>query len=56
VLEETDGQLLYEWAHLKRKLKRRDAERYRVCRSVKTPLPHPLFRMVAGAVREWERR
>src|SRR5580765_1774891 len=28
-IPETRGQLLYEWAHLKRKLKRRDSARYR---------------------------
>jgi hypothetical protein len=55
-IDETEGQLLYEWRHLKRKLVQRAPERYRGCRSIKAPSPHPLFRIVAGDVREWERR
>ena len=48
---ETTGQLLYEWTHLKRKLRRRDVARYRRLRGVETPDPHPLFRLVEGGVR-----
>ena len=55
-LEETEGQLLYEWGHLKGKLRRRDPGRYRRCRSVTVPLPHSLFRIVRGGVRAWKRR
>jgi hypothetical protein len=55
-IEATEGQLRYEWHHLKRKLARRDPERYRSCRSVQLPAPHPLFRIVAGGVQPWERR
>jgi hypothetical protein len=54
-MAETRGQLLYEWRHLKRKLKRRDAKRYRDLLPVKIPAPHPLFRIVPGKVRDWER-
>ena len=54
-LNETRGQLLYEWRHLKRKLKRRDPGRFRDLISVKIPAAHPLFRMVPGKVRDWER-
>jgi hypothetical protein len=54
-IEETKGQLLYEWAHLQRKLKVRDLARHDECRLVKVPVPHPLFRIVAGKVRSWER-
>lgn len=53
-ISETRGQLLYEWRHLKRKLKRRDPGRYRASLKMRKPTPHPLFRMVAGNVREWE--
>jgi hypothetical protein len=52
---ETRGQLLYEWAHLKRKLKKRDPKRLREIASVKIPAPHPLFKIVPGEVREWEK-
>jgi hypothetical protein len=55
VIDATRGQLLYEWRHLKRKLRQRDPLRYKGCRSVQVPSPHPLFRIVAGRVQEWER-
>ena len=54
-LPETRGQLLYEWEHLKRKLKRRDPKRLRKLVSLRAPVPHPMFRIVGGAVREWEK-
>ena len=52
---ETSGQLGYEWEHLLKKLRRRSPARYRLLRTVEEPEPHPLFRIVPGAVREWER-
>lgn len=54
-ITETRGQLLYEWRHLKRKLKKRDPKRLRELTLVKIPAPHPLFRIVPGEVREWEK-
>ena len=54
-ISETRGQLLYEWRHLKRKLKLRDPKRLRELASVKMPVPHPLFKIASGEVREWER-
>jgi hypothetical protein len=54
-IDATDGQLLYEWRHLKRKLRQRDPSWYQRCRSVKVPAPHPLFRIVTGSVHAWER-
>lgn len=55
-MEETSGQLKYEWAHLKRKLRVRSPETYREVRKIKVPDSHPLFRIVPGKVREWEKR
>ena len=55
-LPETDGQLLYEWSHLRAKLRGRAPRLFRQFRSLKTPEPHPLFRIVPGGVRDWERR
>ncbi len=55
-ISETKGQLLYEWEHLKAKLKVRDAARYRASRSISVPEHHPLFRLTEGLVRDWERR
>jgi hypothetical protein len=54
-IQETRGQLLYEWRHLKRKLKRRDPKRLREFATVKIPVPHPLFKIVAGKVCDWEK-
>jgi hypothetical protein len=54
-ITETRGQLLYEWRHLKRKLKRRAVKRYRDLLPVKVPAPHPLFWIVSGKVRDWEK-
>jgi len=54
-IAETRGQLLYEWEHLGRKLQRRSPEWYRDRFAGVKPVPHPLFRIVAGGVRHWER-
>lgn len=54
-IEETKGQLLYEWAHLKAKLRKRAPEVYRSFGKVKTPDAHPLFRIIPGEIRKWER-
>jgi hypothetical protein len=54
-IRETRGQLLYEWSHLKRKLKKRDPKRHREFTSVKIPAAHPLFRIISGKVRAWEK-
>jgi hypothetical protein len=55
-LEETTGQLLYEWTHLRIKLRKRAPHLFREFKDVETPEAHPLFRIVAGEVREWEKR
>jgi len=54
-LKETRGQLLYEWRHLKRKLRKRDPKRLRSLMAVRIPVSHPLFRIVPGEVRDWEK-
>lgn len=54
-IKETRGQLLYEWRHLKKKLKRRDPKWLRALTSVAMPAPHPLFKIVPGKVRDWEK-
>ena len=53
---ETRGQLLYEWEHLRAKLRLRSPETYRRVCGVKSPEPHPLFRIVPGEIRAWEIR
>jgi hypothetical protein len=52
---ETKGQLLYEWVHLRMKLLARAPELALRFEKVESPDPHPLFRIVRGAVREWEK-
>jgi len=55
-IRETRGQLLYEWEHLRGKLKKRDPKRLRRLADVKVPRPHPLFKIIAGKIRDWEKR
>ena len=55
-IPETRGQLLYEWGHLKAKLRVRAPEAARQLRGIAQPEPHPLFQIVPGAVRDWEKR
>lgn len=50
----TRGQLLYEWRHLKEKLKARDARRYAELEGLDEPDCHALFRIVEGGVEPWE--
>ncbi len=55
-IPETNGQLLYEWKHLRAKLRTRAPQLHYESRGVTTPEAHPLFRIVAGDVRNWERQ
>ena len=55
-IQETLGQLVYEWQHLLQKLRIRDPERYQAHRDFGKPAPHPLFTIIPGEVREWEKR
>jgi hypothetical protein len=53
-IEETSGQLRYELSHLEAKVRARSPKE--LARLPKTrPAAHPLFRIVRGAVRDWER-
>lgn len=54
-IAETTGQLAAEWAHLMSKLRQRTPKRYEQLVTIGRPLPHPLFRLVPGGVRAWER-
>jgi len=55
-IHETRGQLDYEWRHLKRKLRVRAPAVARHFRGLYEPECHPLFRMVPGGVRDWEKQ
>ncbi len=50
------GQLEFEWKHLLKKLSLRDPERHLRFAGIKSPEPHPLFRVVDGDMNlcDWE--
>jgi hypothetical protein len=50
----TRGQLHYELAHLRAKLRERDRRAYEALAAVTVPEPHPLFYAVEGPVEAWE--
>lgn len=50
----TRGQIDYEWTHLRHKLERRSPEWLAGLRVRSRPAAHPLFRIVAGPVADWE--
>ncbi|MGC2049426.1 MAG: DNA lyase [Gallionella sp.] len=54
-IEETSGQLQYEWLHLKRKLEFRSPEQYNRYRNVAMAEPNPLFSIVPDDVRDREK-
>jgi hypothetical protein len=56
VMVVTVGQLLYEWQHLKRKLRVRSPAHYRRLLRERQPSPHPGFVVVAGGIADWEKR
>jgi hypothetical protein len=51
----TDGQLRFELRHLRRKLRERNRKHLASVVNVRTPVPHPLFKIRRGAVEDWER-
>jgi hypothetical protein len=54
-IEETDGQLLFEMHHLKGKLAARSPQTLERLPASGLPQAHPLFRIVHGPVRTWEK-
>lgn len=53
-LKVTRGQLAYEWEHLQKKHKVRAPTWRKQFASIKSPKPHPLFRVVSGKIADWE--
>jgi hypothetical protein len=51
----TTLQVEYELGHLRKKLWKRDRTRYASLRSLKTAVPHPMFRIARGGIEAWER-
>jgi hypothetical protein len=50
----TEGQLRYEWEHLKKKLKTRNPVRYHELLRHAVPEVHPLFTLIQGERESWE--
>ena len=51
----TDGQLEYEFDHLKAKLWARNVGQYRKMARITLPRQHPSFSVVEGNIESWER-
>ncbi|HZV62513.1 MAG TPA: pyrimidine dimer DNA glycosylase/endonuclease V [Methylophilaceae bacterium] len=54
LLTVTEGQLDYEWTHLRNKLQLRAPHLLAHVQSLARPQTHPLFRVVPGGVADWE--
>ncbi|MBE0596777.1 MAG: DNA lyase [Desulfuromonadales bacterium] len=54
-IEETEGQLLFEWQHLRAKLAQRTPLWYRRAEQCERPEANPLFTILPGPVRPWEK-
>jgi Pyrimidine dimer DNA glycosylase len=50
----TRGQLLYEWNHLKEKLRARDARKLQEIKDILEPEAHPVFKIIEGEIEDWE--
>jgi hypothetical protein len=50
----TDGQIAYELAHLRAKLKVRDMAAHERLPNGEPPSIHPLFKLISGEVEDWE--
>lgn len=51
----TNGQIKYEFEHLMKKLKVRDAIRYKALKGKKRIATHPLFEGIPGEIETWEK-
>lgn len=56
-IKETDGQLVYEWLWLMKKYKQRSRELYKKYISIpgKSVDCHPMFSIIHGEIRDWEK-
>jgi pyrimidine dimer DNA glycosylase len=50
-----EGQVAFEWAHLKDKVRQRDLLHFETACQRRKIIAHPLFSVVAGGIEEWER-
>ena len=54
-IPETKGQLYYEWKLLKLKLQTRSPDQLLRIEQIIEPDPHPLFEIIPGEIRKWEK-
>ena len=55
VIDVTEEQISYEFAHLLAKLRKRDPVSFKKNRRIHTILPHPLFQIKPGEIEPWEK-
>jgi len=51
----TRGQLMFEVAHLRKKLEKRGKTEYLKLQKISVPRPHPIFYVIDGPIAGWER-
>ncbi len=54
-MQETRGQLEYEWQHLLKKLEKRDHGRWESYNHSTSPEAHPFFELIDGEIKDWEK-
>ena len=54
ILGVTQGQIEYEFEHLKKKLRIRNKIKFAELREITSIEPHPIFRIVPGMIETWE--
>ncbi len=54
LLPVTEGQMEFEWSHLLEKFRTRSPKSYDKVKTISTPEPHPLFKVVPGTKESWE--
>lgn len=51
----TKGQILYEFEHLKNKLRTRNPAQFKMLKTIHLPRIHPLFELIPGNIEPWEK-
>ncbi|MCA9459178.1 MAG: hypothetical protein KC550_01375 [Nanoarchaeota archaeon] len=54
VIQVTKGQIKYEFKHLLNKLKIRDPKKYDIYKDLEDIEVHPMFKVIAGDIENWE--
>ena len=55
IVSVTQGQMAYEFLHLKKKLWQRDRKRFAAIQNLKKIEPNPILKIVSGDIESWER-